>query len=554
MPRTAPEEAQALKLSKEALAVIQRGDMATGKDQLVAAWKISPKSPRVLMVCAGSLIDIGENEAALNMLIDTFKISGESSELLLLAGEIADRLEMFEMGAKFYSRLIQLVPYKAEYYASLIECLRQSGKAGEALEIALAAIDRFPKTARLWNSLGVLSLNHLNKIDDARHFFECAVQIDPKNAIYRYNYATAIAHHPEFTETNLRAALRLAPKDPQINLTLGIMLLTDGRLEEGWKKYRFRNDPSLGYSKVAQYTHGIPFWRDGQSLSGKKVLVCAEQGIGDEVLFASAIPLLIDEAAEVSICCEPRLNDIFARSFPSANIYGYEDQRGYKGRSRTVTGLEKARAKDIDVAIHIGDLFAYYVQTYDDLKHFKRAYLKHDASLVDDVVSRYPALANAERLKIGISWRSGKMDNARGFYYLSLEFIEELIKAVDADFFVLQYAASDGELASLDKFDNVHIFTDHDLKKDIDFNLAAMSCMDLVIGPATATQSFALAGGTPIWLVNLGAPWNLFGSKDMPPFYPDGSRFFDLSRYLFGGASYELLLNDMFKLLENYRG
>ena len=554
MPSTAPEEAKALKLSKQALAVIQRGHLEGGKEQLVAAWHTCPQSTRVLMVCAGSLIDIGENETALQILIDAFKIAGESSELLLLAGEIAERLQMYDMGAKFYSRLVQLVPDKADHYAALIECLRQSGQADQALEIALAAIDQFPRAARLWNSLGVLSLNHLNKIDDARHFFECAVQIEPKNAVFRYNYATAIAHHPEFTETNLREALKLAPKNPQINLTLGLMLLADGRLEEGWKKYRFRNDPSFGYSKVAQYTHGIPFWKEGQSLAGKKVLVCAEQGIGDEVLFASAVPQLLEEATEVSICCEPRLIGIFEASFPTATIYGYSDERGYKGRSRQVTDLDAAQAKGFDVAIYIGDLFAYYVQTYENLTRFTRAYLAHDTALAKTVTGQFPALGNADRLKIGISWRSGKMENARGFYYLSLDFIKDLVKAVDADFFVLQYAASDEELASLAEYTNVHIFDGYDLKKDIDFNLAAMSCMDLVIGPATATQSFAAACGTPVWLVNLGAPWTLFGSKDMPPFYADGSRFFDLSHYLFGGASYERLLGDMCEILENYHG
>ena len=67
-------------------------------------------------------------------------------------------------------------------------------------------------------------------------------------------------------------------------------------------------------------------WRawTGGRLKNKRLLVRAEQGVGDQILFASLIPDLAAarkaEGGSVMLECEPRLVPLFARSFPDVTV------------------------------------------------------------------------------------------------------------------------------------------------------------------------------------------------------------------------------------------
>ena len=75
-----------------------------------------------------------------------------------------------------------------------------------------------------------------------------------------------------------------------------------------WKGWGFR-EPRAGR---------IPFnypWWDGTPV--KKLLLLGEQGVGDEILFASMFNELTYLVDDLTVDCEPRLVNIFRRSFPN---------------------------------------------------------------------------------------------------------------------------------------------------------------------------------------------------------------------------------------------
>ncbi|MEX0314465.1 MAG: hypothetical protein AB3N18_09835, partial [Allomuricauda sp.] len=85
---------------------------------------------------------------------------------------------------------------------------------------------------------------------------------------------------------------------------------------------------------------------------------------------------------------------------------------------------------------------------------------------------------------------------------------------------------------------NIHLFTDVDLKQDIETNLAILSCVDFSIGPPTATQAFAMSTGCPVWLFSQGLPWNFFGDQLNLPLLAEGSELFLLHDLRFKKMSY----------------
>ena len=169
----------------------------------------------------------------------------------------------------------------------------------------------------------------------------------------------------------------------------------------------------------------------------------------------------------------------------------------------------------------------------------------------EELVKKYGSRFDHAKKKIGISWRSGNLRRERKRMYLDLQLFMDLSSKVDADFFVLQYTMSEEERAALDKCQNIHCFDDVDLKADIEANLALMHHLDVVIGPPVATQSFAAAAGTPVWLVNKGKPWSFMGQDRLPSYYAEGSRYWCSHDYL---NEEEKLVSDLADALRVFEG
>ena len=68
----------------------------------------------------------------------------------------------------------------------------------------------------------------------------------------------------------------------------------------------------------------IPEW-DGDDLTGKRILINGEQGIGDTMMFTMLVPQLINEASKVGIITYDRLTELYKRSFPGVDIYDAKD-------------------------------------------------------------------------------------------------------------------------------------------------------------------------------------------------------------------------------------
>src|SRR5262249_19222305 len=123
-----------------------------------------------------------------------------------------------------------------------------------------------------------------------------------------------------------RRAIAITPGDPTLLWNESNAYLVLRRFPEGWRNYerRFEADKSL-----VRQDHPRPRW-DGARVSGT-LLIWGEQGLGDQILHASMIPDLERQADELVLEVEPRLVDLFARSFAHARVVAMGRGR-YSGR------------------------------------------------------------------------------------------------------------------------------------------------------------------------------------------------------------------------------
>ena len=249
----------------------------------------------------------------------------------------------------------------------------------------------------------------------------------------------------------------------------------------------------------------------GDSLQGKKILVYGEQGVGDEVMFASCIPDLIAETPDkILLECDPRLEPLFARSFPDVHVCGKERELDFSWIHEQ---------GPFDYSLPIGSLPKFFRNRVEDFPE-RDSFLVPGAELVETWNQRLASLGKG--LKIGISWRGGQTERVIRNSSIPLPYWVPLL-SMDAFFINLQYGdtAEDVDRMHTEHDIQIHDWEDNDPLQDLDNQAALISALDLVITIDNSTLHMAGAVGTPTWgLLEYVPDWRwpqVFG--DSPPLY-----------------------------------
>jgi len=113
----------------------------------------------------------------------------------------------------------------------------------------------------------------------------------------------------EQAEAALRPIVEQFPDFVDSQFTLAAVLLAQGRYAEGWRMYEARRRAERVDAHAPETT--APEWR-GEDLSGRRLIVCAEQGYGDQLMFGRYLPLLRERGAEVVVGCNALMRPLFA--------------------------------------------------------------------------------------------------------------------------------------------------------------------------------------------------------------------------------------------------
>jgi hypothetical protein len=278
------------------------------------------------------------------------------------------------------------------------------------------------------------------------------------------------------------------PDDAQTLANVGFAKLGLGHWSDGWKFYR----NILGTAMRTRITYGSePEW-DGTP--GKNVVLYGEQGIGDEISFASMVPDAIKVCNKVVLDCDLRLANLFSRSFPKARVYGTRKSRPHNEK------IAKWAPEDrqIDASLAIGQVGEYF---RTDLSMFPGTpYLVPDP---DRTLMWKSLWATKAKPVIGIAWNGGIPRTGSHMRKWNLEDLVPILSAVDAHWVVLEYKPAG---ADLEAFRAAH--TEIDIKeyphatltKDYDDTAALVASLDMVFCIQTAVAHLGGALGVPTWV------------------------------------------------------
>ncbi|MFM8898948.1 MAG: tetratricopeptide repeat protein, partial [Burkholderiales bacterium] len=153
--------------------------------------------------------------------------------------------------------------------------------------------------------------------------------------------------------TSLNAQIELHPHDAGMRFHRGSIRLLHLDFKAGWEDYAYRAFTSEAVFRVLPF----PLWQ-GEPLEGKKVVVLAEQGLGDQVMFASCLPDLLGlHPAEVVLEVIDRIAPTIERSFPQVRVIVSNQSRALEWVSQ---------CPGMDYYIPLGDLPRYFRNSLSD--------------------------------------------------------------------------------------------------------------------------------------------------------------------------------------------
>jgi hypothetical protein len=363
---------------------------------------------------------------------------------------------------------------------------------GVSVTLLKRVCELVPKRSEPWNNLGMCYSGMCQHLK-ARQAYMKAWERE-KKALYAANIAITYMEMREHKKSQewCETALRLEADCKTALTTRALSRLATGQWEGGWKDHRH----SLGnkFRKIIQYKDE-PLW-DGTP--GKHLVIHGEQGIGDEIMYASCINDAMRDNS-VIVECDPRLAGLFKRSF-TCPVYG----------TRRVNEIEWPNDHEIDATIPCGQLPEFYRKKPEDCPG--------TPYLVADPERRiqWRALFDSwgTKPKIGIAWSGGSKHNNPSARAIGLEAFRILMLAIDADWVSLQYKDPSAEIE--ESMLPVRHFKRACETDDYDDTAALVAELDFVVSVPTSVVHLAGGLGVPTfalvhpeadWCWQVGCPW-----------------------------------------------
>ena len=463
---------RAAALQKTALRQWDKGDRDGALATLKRAATLDPKSVAVRSFMAVAFVQRGATDLALDHL------------------RVAHDLE----------------PQNPDVLKLLVDTLVQTGRFQKALTLCEAALRRDRRFYVAWKSLGFI-YRRTHRAAQALACYENAIALQPRDVESIANRAIALQDlgRLEDAVAGYEAALAIDPNYVLARFHRSLALLAKGNYAEGWRDYELR----LVSSENPLPPPAAPRW-DGSKLEGRSILVRGEQGIGDQIMFASCLPQLIADAGSCTFECSPKLVSLFERSFPEARV--------------RAGGAEDPRAPRPDFEVPLGSLASHYRRSAQDFPRHS-GYLKADPVRTREWRSRLAALGPG--LKIGISWRGGTAVSRVALRSIPLEAWERVFALPGVRFVSLQYTeGAASELAALARNGGPDVTHWQEAIDDYDETAALVAALDLTVSVCTSVVHLAGALARPVWVLTPQAPEWRYGTRgEAMPWYPSARLF-----------------------------
>lgn len=401
-----------------------------------------------------------------------------------------------------FAQALSLRPDHPEAHLNMGVVLTEQGKIDQSIEHFQAALKLNPNYGAAHSNLGVILLKQ-ERLDEAIDCFQKAIDTGIQHADIYYNYGVALAGLMRLDEAIefYQRSIELQPQHVDAHFNLSQALLTQGKFARGWQEYEWRWQRQMAEPR----NFSQPLW-DGSPLSGRTLLIHAEQGFGDTIQFIRYVNLITFDRLmfdRIIVECPPTLIRLLETLDRTVQLIATGDP-----------------IPPFDIHAPLLSLPKILNTTLESIPA-QVPYLRSPSASL-------PAILDLDRinigLKIGIVWASGQLsdhpDSIRMYKSksCSLKLLAESLKSESIALYSLQVGKdalqfrSQTQIPIVDLSPQIHDFAD---------TAALISNLDLIITVDTSIGHLAGALAKPVWvLLPFAADWRWLAKRQDCPWYP----------------------------------
>ncbi len=313
------------------------------------------------------------------------------------------------------------------------------------------------------------ALLDMGRLEDALHAHELAVEREPQHSGAQYNLAL----------TRLRM----------------------GDWQRGWPAYEARWHFREVHRRPRSFRQ--PRWR-GEPLEGRRILLHAEQGLGDTIQFCRFATLVVARGGFPIL----QVQEPVERLLRSMAIV----RAGYAEVARLGNPLT-----DFDLECPLLSLPAVF-ETEVDTVPWPGPYL---AAEPEAAKAKLPAIPNTldESLRVGLAWAGNPRYKADRQRSMALDTLLPLLRLAGIQWISLQKGPAAEQISALPA--DVELLDGASRDRDLAATAALIDTLDLVITTDTCIAHLAGAMAKPVWiLLPHLADWRWMQQVETTPWYP----------------------------------
>lgn len=430
-------------------------------------------------------------------------------------GNALIELDRFDDALESFDRMVAMAPDRLQGHLGRTRALLNLSRLDEALDSAARALKVRPgdHEALFLRANGLLALR---RPQEALQAYDAAISASPDHALSHGGrartlvelfYAAANPPSVEEIDASFARARALDPDSAELAYAQSLFLMRQRRFAEGWPAYERRWEvPHFRNASHGQVKPDIQrrLARNlvPEALDGRNVLLVSEQGVGDDIMFASIIPDVLARAASAALVCDVRLHRLFRAAFPALRLVAPLADGGV--------------APECDLIVATGSLGRIFRNRLEDFPG--TPYLRP----TDGARAAWATwLGPRQGLRVGVSWRGGIQSTEGDRRSMPLATLRPLLTLDGCEFVNLQYGDVAAELAE----ENANLprpirSPGPGDMSDFDDLAGLVANMDLVVSVQTTLVHLSGAIGAPcLAMIPRKPEWRYGADGESMPWY-----------------------------------
>jgi Tfp pilus assembly protein PilF len=411
-------------------------------------------------------------------------------------GNVLLELGRLEEAEVAFKAALAAKPDYLEALHNLGKLHRDQRRWEEAAACYLRVLALRPENTATLSNMGSLLLDQ-GRLTEARSFLERAIALKPDFAEAHSNLGAVFLDQGAFDEAIdcCQRSVTLDPDAPQARWNLALLQLLRGNFPSGWANFEFRHR----IPREAPRSFPQPLWCGGP-LGGARILLHAEQGLGDNIQFLRYVPIVQAAGGLVILDVHPFLHRL-AECLP--------------GVVQVVNSGDPLPVFDCHCPLmSLPIVFGTTLETVPARVPYLS--VPADAARAAEGIE-WPA----DALRVGIAWAGNPRHTKDRYRSISLSLLAPLFQGEGVSFYFWQMGQAVDQREGFPGISRAPVLDLAPVTTDMADTAAQMAHLDLVLTVDTSVAHLAGALGKPTWLMLPYTPdWRWLLEREDSPWYP----------------------------------